>query len=516
MRAPVVVSASVTFFLGIAVGLAGCVGDILDPGAGDDDDGVSLPVDAGPEGPNDRDAAATDRDAAPEPSALASGIHIREVTLYQGVGIALVDGGDPVESRNGPIVAGADAMFAIGYDVDPGFTPRAIEARVILDGGAPHVDLLDVSSSSPEGPSGVFQIRVPGAAIAAGARFRVELAEYGDPVPGVTDGARYPASGSAELGVESSNGPLELVLVPFRYNADGSGRLPPLDADAIAGYRHAFTAMYPVPDVDVTVRAPVDLGYSISSGNSWSRWLDDLVSVRQADGPASNVYYYGVAAPAASFGQFCGGGCIVGLGNVPGAQNSFLFASVGVSFAGSLNLPTSLHEVGHTMGRPHAPCGGPSGVDPSYPYAGASIGVWGYDAIADRLKDPGEYTDIMGYCQTQWISDYQYDHIFSRLRSVNGSAAAVAGEPQLYRVGLVDGAGHVTWTRTTTLRRAPVGGETAVALTDAAGASLGVAQGHFFPYDHLDGGTLWVPITAGSRVLEAADAAVSAGRGLSR
>jgi len=64
------------------------------------------------------------------------------------------------------------------------------------------------------------------------------------------------------------------------------------------------------------------------------------------------------------------------------------------------------HELGHNWGREHAPCG-VSG-DPSYPYEGGSIGVWGYDRATGTLKSPSGHADIMSYCSPFWTSDYTY------------------------------------------------------------------------------------------------------------
>jgi hypothetical protein len=55
----------------------------------------------------------------------------------------------------------------------------------------------------------------------------------------------------------------------------------------------------------------------------------------------------------------------------------------------------------------------------------------------------------------------------------------------------------VTWTRTTTLGAAPIGSETDVHLRAPSGAELGVAPGHFFPFDHQPGGLLFAPETEG-------------------
>jgi hypothetical protein len=70
------------------------------------------------------------------------------------------------------------------------------------------------------------------------------------------------------------------------------------------------------------------------------------------------------------------------------------------------------HELGHNFGRLHAPCGNPAGVDQSYPYANANIGVFGYDIIAGVAKSP-TMRDLMSYCDPTWISDYTYKGIMN-------------------------------------------------------------------------------------------------------
>jgi hypothetical protein len=80
------------------------------------------------------------------------------------------------------------------------------------------------------------------------------------------------------------------------------------------------------------------------------------------------------------------------------------------------------HEVGHTWGRFHAPCGNASNPDPSYPYARGSIGVYGLDVTTGILKPPST-PDIMGYCLDPWISDYTYRGVLA-FRSTHPAAAA--------------------------------------------------------------------------------------------
>lgn len=461
-------------------------------------DARPAPPDARPLPP---DAMPPPPDAAPPVSELAAGIDIGEVAVYQGIKVAVARDGSPVSQRAGPVVAGADSMFGVFVEPAGGFQSRQIRAVVTID-GVEFTETRTITGATGSDPNqNGFTIDVPGAALSVTSEFSVELREVGGATyPGSTAGARYPAgTGDAPLSADSANGALELVIVPFAYNADGSGRLPPLDAATVAEYERLFEAMFPVAEVNITVRQAVPYNSRISAQTGWQAWLDRLTQIRAQDGVAGNVYYYGVAAPATSFSRYCSGGCILGLGYVPGRTNSRLFTSVGVSFPNAVGIFTALHEVGHTMGRRHSPCGGVSGADPAYPHAGGRIGVWGYDASRDQLKEPNGHTDVMGYCRDQWISDFTYNAIFDRVSYVNQAfLRAPAGPPEAYRVGLVDGSGQVTWTRTEVLPYRPEEGDQRIRFLDAGGREVGVTTGYLFGYDHLPGGALYVPLGAAS------------------
>src|SRR5690606_37802361 len=66
------------------------------------------------------------------------------------------------------------------------------------------------------------------------------------------------------------------------------------------------------------------------------------------------------------------------------------------------------HELGHNFGRQHVRCSGnEAGVDFNYPYPGGVTGVFGWNSASGAIVSP-QTTDIMSYCNSQWISDYTW------------------------------------------------------------------------------------------------------------
>src|SRR5262249_33750936 len=149
-----------------------------------------------------------------------------------------------------------------------------------------------------------------------------------------------------------------------------------------------------------------------------------------------------------TFNQFCAQGCVAGLGMIPAnSQDSYSRAAVGVGYSGDMAWTTAIHEIGHTQGRSHAPCGGAQGVDPGFPDSQAGIGVWGYDLVSKQLISPTQGKDMMGYCDPYWISDYTYKGIFDRIKFVNNAEIFVPEElkNRTWERASIDGQGKLTW-----------------------------------------------------------------------
>jgi Peptidase M66 len=188
---------------------------------------------------------------------------------------------------------------------------------------------------------------------------------------------------------------LYLTMVPLL--ADGKPAMA-FNATAQATLKTGLMALWPLADIDMQVRAP----YTVkSAGSKWGEVLREVTALRDAD--QSKRYYYGYYA--------IGGG--------------IAWVGYGVG-AGLPDLGVVAHELGHTFGQWHAPCGNPPDVDPDYPYKNGSIGSWGFDANKKTLVDPAKYMDVMGYCGTEWVSDFMYGKVQLFLESHVPSATSLS------------------------------------------------------------------------------------------
>ena len=101
---------------------------------------------------------------------------------------------------------------------------------------------------------------------------------------------------------------------------------------------------------------------------------------------------------------------------------------------------TIAHELGHSMGLWHAPCGGAGGPDPLYPHPTGLTTSWGYDMANRRLVSPHS-PDLMSYCGGQWIGDYHRANALRHRMKSEADAAFAARVPSLVVWGGLDADG---------------------------------------------------------------------------
>ncbi len=450
------------------------------------------------------------------PAPIVSGLSIKDVAVFQAVKVPVVTDGKLVSpsSRKAPVVAKRMGMIRVYVQPDGGWTARDVtaELRLVADGKKfPIVrDTKRISGPSrEEDPKSTFNLEVPGESLPAGVTFQVALTapdgERAELVP--SSEGRYPNDGSfANLGVEVA-GKLRVVLVPVKYDADGSGRTPPLGAAQLELYRKRMMRLYATSEVELTARAPMPWdGQLASNGNGFPNVLRAITQLRAQDGVEKDVYYYGLLAPKPTMTAYCGGGCVTGLSAVVDNPNdSAMRASIGIGFGGEESANTMAHEIGHAHGRTHAPCGGASGVDPRFPYQGGAIGAWGYDIFDKTLIEPSKGRDIMGYCRNEWVSDYTYNAFFERISAISlekevafpSEAPSAPKKAAPYRIAIVGATHEMTWDGDLDLDEEPMGGELRQAtFLDESGAAMGTRAARFFRFDHLPGGFLFVPRAA--------------------
>jgi len=365
---------SLVFALALALGCGG--GKVSNRDAGPPLDAAldAAPFDAGSPGDADLPDADPGRDAGP-PGALVAELEVARVDAFQAVAIPLVEDGVEVAGPRA-IVAGRDVLFRVHAIARAGWIPRSVAAVVTVDGER-FVDARTPSLPAADArPDSVFSVRVPGRAIAPSARFSVRLEETSGGGADVAH-ARFPRDGStSSLGAQTTT-PLHLVLVPFRYDTDGSGRLPDTSEAQLARMRAELTSRFPYAAVTLEVHAVVPWSWSTRFNNNvdWGDVNQTLIELRDAEGAPEHEYWYGLMSPHGSRSSYCDstfGGCVTGQSYVATVDGTRVGSGVG--FGDLDTVGTLAHELGHLHGRFHAPCG-TSGTDEDYPYADGSIGV---------------------------------------------------------------------------------------------------------------------------------------------
>ncbi|CUR58516.1 hypothetical protein NOCA2500008 [metagenome] len=168
--------------------------------------------------------------------------------------------------------------------------------------------------------------------------------------------------------------------------------------------------LFPTPQVQIVSFQTMDYAEEITSDISQGcdKFSDLLDAVSELGADDGSIVYglYNVGVDNGTVGGCGGGGA--GVGRIR-------------------RQPTAAHEIGHALGRQHAPCDNvtrcadPDNQDGSYPhYSGFdsdSIGEYGFDASVSlgSVKSPSTWHDMMGYSPNKWISPYTYKALLSAI-----------------------------------------------------------------------------------------------------
>ena len=267
-----------------------------------------------------------------------------------------------------------------------------VRARFSLDGLETYV--VDIPAKPDPIPvlvneaslSGSSNVEIPGHVIRPGLEAVIEIDpdRVLDPALGVV--GRVPETGRLTFDVLSTP-TFDLTLIPFVWmETHDSSIVDLVGAMADDPENHEMLgetrAQLPIGPMRVSTHEPV-----LSSSNDGYVLLAQTNAIRIMEGGVG--HYKGMMSPPVLR--------VGGVAYMPG-RSSF-----------SQPYPSILaHELGHNMSLAHAPCGGPGGVDRSFPYLDGTIGSWGYDfRDGGRVVAPST-RDVMSYCDPPWISDYHF------------------------------------------------------------------------------------------------------------
>ena len=294
------------------------------------------------------------------------------------------------------LVAGEEALLRVFPTAARANSERLppVRAALYLAGSLAHS--ADIPGKPGPIPTGVDEgslarsanAPVPAEIVQPGLEMVIEIDPEGTLDTDLEVARRIPETG--RLPVEVRAMPLfDITFIPFLWEADPDSTVIEL-ANGMendpAGHPmlRPTRTLLPVGDLTVTAHAPV-----VSSSNEASNLIAQVQAIRAIEGGSG--YYMGLLS-----GESSGA---AGIGYL-GRRTAYAITSPSVI----------AHEFGHNMSLQHTPCGKPAGVDPAYPYADASPGIWGYDfREGGRLVSPTEYKDLMSYCEPYWVSDFSFD-----------------------------------------------------------------------------------------------------------
>lgn len=395
----------------------------------------------------------------------ARGIVVSLVEANSGVAVPIGQDGAWVgpEGRNASLPKGRDTAVRVYVAVDEStWVQRDIEARLFIhlpDGTVEmqsSVSTISGNSSTASLQSG-FLFGVVADWMVPGVRYQVQLFEAGtgwEALPEVATPPSTPAEPDY-IGAEQTELQMKVVMVPVSYSGPGCSQDVTADAETLERYETAMYQQNPLETIDISW----DDAYTVddldlTDPNDFFTLLGRAQQYRASQTPDPNVYYYFLFDNCGEcIGD--GGGCLLGVaGGIPddtmGAAS--MRAAIGTQFLGNaeMGMDTFVHEIGHTQGRQHITCPGVSsgGPDPSYPYPDGLIGVWGFGVRDFQLRSAATHTDYMSYCSPTWVSDWQWNATYNRIRTLSGWDMAAVGMPedQAVLVGSVNPAtGEALW-----------------------------------------------------------------------
>jgi hypothetical protein len=191
--------------------------------------------------------------------------------------------------------------------------------------------------------------------------------------------------------------PFYIRFIPVKQSVNNlTGTVSTSNTDALLA---KTMKIHPISSYGADVHATYTTNaFALTGSNSngaWETILSEMLALRVSEGSPRN--YFGIVKTSYTNG-------IAGI--------SYIGAAASLGYDGSNEVEIISHELGHSWGRLHAPCGINGATDPSYPYPSGNIGEYGLDVATATLYPPTT-AEVMSYCHPQWISDYTYTGVYN-------------------------------------------------------------------------------------------------------
>ena len=342
-------------------------------------------------------------------SAASAGLNLRIDGLYLTQSVQTYSGGVPlVKDRDGFL-----RVFVTASQSN--LAAPQVRVRFYANGSLVSTSTIPASSLSvPLSPdqgtlSSSWNIPVPKALIQPSLSILADVDPSNTVAETDESDNAFPSSGTPLAMDVRTTSAFAVRFVPVLQTVNGhTGNVSNTNKDS---FLTATMSLHPLASYDADMHAPWNTSRPAvdkdNANNAWTNILSDLDAVRVAEG--TSRYYFGVVDPTYTAG-------VAGIGYVGGKS--------ALGWDKGSNDFVAAHEWGHNWGRQHAPCGQASNPDLNYPYAGGTIGVYGFDVAAQALKPPTN-SDLMGYCSNEWISDYNYKAVLD-YRAAQADVAAAS------------------------------------------------------------------------------------------
>ncbi|MCY4128634.1 MAG: hypothetical protein OXG15_05245 [Gammaproteobacteria bacterium] len=325
----------------------------------------------------------------------------------------------PVQSHDFPVplIANKRALlrvFPINADEASQTIPEA-QARFYLDDQEVHLVNIPsrvLAAPTPANPGNLgssTNVEIPGSVIRSGLKLVIEVDS--EAAADADSDSTAQAATSTRIPVEVHELPaFELTLIPFVRENSTNRRIVELVNEMAANPQthpmfQETRTLLPIAELDVKAHEPV----TTSNDEAYALLVETSV-IRAVEGGTG--YYMGMMSDIE--------GPILGVAFVSGRD----------SFSRPLS-DTIAHELGHNLSLRHAPCGGPAGVDASFPYSNGTVGTWGYDFRGSGSVVQPSTPDLMSYCDPIWVSDYHFSNAYRyRLFLAHQEESAVVAAQQ--------------------------------------------------------------------------------------